>query len=51
MEATVSIIEMRLEDLDLPARNHSPADSADQFFALAAKHDAGNNLDLSGFRT
>src|SRR5712692_2937175 len=44
----VAVVDPRLEDLDLLARDLGPADSADQLFALAAEHAAGDDLHPAG---
>src|SRR5678815_1615251 len=45
IEAGVPAIEVRLEYLDPPPGDDATANAADQFFALAAEHDAGNHFD------
>ena len=40
-----AVVEPRLEDLDLLARDLGPAHAADELLALAAEHAAGDDFD------
>ena len=51
LSAGVALVEVRLEDLHAAARDLGAADAAQQLFALAAEHHAGNYLDGSGAGT
>ena len=41
----VAVVDLRLEDLDLLPRDLGAPQPADELFALAAEHAAGNDLD------
>ena len=45
--AAVTVVEVRLEELDPPARDQRAPHPPDQLFGLAAEHDAGDDLDPS----